>query len=244
MMSKIITQCILLLVLIFYGKFSAASELASKETIKVLILSGEFPPYSTRKIKNGGLMFDALLAYTKKHQLPVNYDFAPYVVPTARAERIMGSGEWCISMHTMQGKKNLPYIMLDMPHVALGLYRLAESTPFDWQSINELSGKSISVLRVSDEQPVMKRLTQAGAQLVSVDSLMQSYQMVMIGRVNYSLGDSLSYQYYRENGLIDGPALQFSEKMLARFPLPVWLNPECESVAHLIPKGFMPQAKK
>lgn len=168
-------KCFIGLTLLLATFFGFASQ---KETITVIAV--EYPPYTSEHMPDNGVTFKLLKDYSKQY---FERDIQPLFLPPARAQAVMQSGNWCLSFIPPVDSSNV--IPISDAEIILSFFRFKTEGEFKWQSLSELKGQTVAMLRTLGQGEVAKKMTQAGMEIVRVDSLSQGMNMVLKKRVDY-----------------------------------------------------------
>ncbi|MFD2167588.1 hypothetical protein ACFSJY_15160 [Thalassotalea euphylliae] len=154
---------------------------ASADTIYVMAI--DYPPFVSESSPNYGFTYALLEEHAKQH---FQVSIKPLFVPPGRAQAMINAGDWCLSFYPPIGREqDAEFIPLLEKKVAIKLHRLKQDTPFTWQTLSELSGKSVAVLRAQKEGPLAMKYHQANLDVVPVESIKQGLEMMVKGRVDY-----------------------------------------------------------
>lgn len=188
------------------------------KTIDVLAI--EYPPFTTSEESNNGIAFELL----RKAALSDDITWRPVYAPPGRAAAIIRSGDWCASFYPADKSIKSQSIVLSKSEVSVGLVRLAKENTFIWQSLDELTGKSVALLRTKEDSAFSQQFTDVGLRVVFVEDIDTGMRLVKSGRVDYALSDNLSFAQQNDD------ALQFSKSALVVTPVTLYLNPACNIV--------------
>ena len=189
------------------------------------IIAVDYPPYTIPSLTNNGIAFSLLNNYAKKYfKAPIE----PLFLPPARARRLINDGDWCVSFYPPDKTNKLSrFIPLSENVVKIGFYRLNEHEAFYWDSLDELKGKTVALLRANKIGQMHQSFINAGLILVYVESIGQGLQMVLKGRVDYAFGDNLALS---GNNLTASQRkqLQFSKTTVHQAQIGFFYNSQCE----------------
>jgi len=195
----------------------------SKQSIDVITI--EYPPFTSNYINGYGINFELLDTYATHN---FRTTFQPLFVPPARAQKLMRTNDWCISFYPPKpNDKNAKFQPLSDEVIKLGLYRLKSHTPFTWQSLSELNGKSVALLRPSKEGPIHQQLIDANMKLVFVETVEQGLSMLIHKRVDYAFGDNTAIDQ-TTIGKDNKNKLQFSQSSLLEAQVGFFYNIRCK----------------
>ncbi len=169
------SKCFLGLLFFWISLFATASQ---KDNISVIAV--EYPPYTSEHMPDNGVTFKLLKDYSKQY---FERDIQPVFLPPARAQAVMKSGNWCLSFVPPAESANV--IPISDAEIILSFFRFKTEREFKWQSLSELKGQTVAMLRTLEQGEIAKKMTQAGMEIVRVDSLSQGMNMVLKKRVDY-----------------------------------------------------------
>ena len=201
--------------LIIIGALLQMPTAGRAKTIDVLAI--EYPPFTTSKESSDGIAFELL----RKAALSDDITWRAVYAPPGRAAAIIRSGEWCASFYPVVESIKSQSIVLSKSKVSIGLVRLAEENTFSWQSLHELAGRSVALLRTKEDSAFAQQFTDAGFDVVFVENIVTGIRLVKMRRVDYSLSDNLSFAQQNDE------ELQFSKSSLVVTPVTLYLNPNC-----------------
>jgi polar amino acid transport system substrate-binding protein len=211
-----IMRFIILISLLINSHFSVAKE-------KVNVIAMEYPPFTSSNMENFGSNFVLLKKYAKQH---FNLTVQPFFLPPARAHLEIQRNNWCLSFFPPKpGSPNAKFVPLSKDKVALGLYRLHQNNDFTYQSLTELKGR-VAVLRSGTVSTESQRLQKAGLRLVYVESIKQGLDLLLIGRVQYAIGDSTTL--LSKTGKALSKKIQFSKHPMREIQVGFFYNLTCE----------------
>ena len=188
------------------------------------VIAIEYPPYTSENEANNGLSFEALNQYFKQQAI----HFSPLFLPPARAALYLSSDRWCLSFYPPIEQKKFPVFDLDDFSIKLGLVRKTQLTPFSWQSLSELSGRKVAMLRSNEKRSdSIKQFLNANIELINVESVSQGLQLLEKERVDYVFSDFAGGQYIMKQLGLHLADYQFSQTLLLETNIKVWHNPKC-----------------
>ena len=190
----------------------------SSQAKTVDVLAIEYPPFMTSEEPNNGIAFELL----EKAAFSDAITWRALFVPPARAAAIIRSGEWCASFYPAVEGIESQSIVLSKSKISVGLVRLAEKSTFVWQSLNDLAGESVALLRTKEDAAFAQQFTDAGFRIVFVEDIETGIRLVKSNRVDYALSDNMSFAQLNDD------ALQFSKSALVVTPVTLYLNPVCD----------------
>ncbi|GHF11232.1 hypothetical protein GCM10017044_01200 [Kordiimonas sediminis] len=218
-------------ILSFIVGFIFLSQTAWANDLQVIAV--EYPPYTTSKSPSGGLSFDRLNSFITSKGLPIQVD--ALILPPGRLQLCQERGEWCAAFYPPPENQHENVRLIELGEkVLLGLYRLKEETPFTWQHLEDLKGKHVAIMRQDKNSRFNQALLEAGIHLMSVESNMNSFRLVLNGRADYAFGDNLSLESTPLSS-DDKARLQFSETKLMEVNIGMFINSECPEIAPFLP---------
>lgn len=216
--KRILFMCILTSVV------TATVNAEQRQTVELIAV--EYPPYTSEHVEGYGSVVQLVSKYAEQN---FSVDILPRFYPPARAQKLIAEGDWCLSLYPPQ-KTNLGarFIPLSDETVALTLFRLKQSTPFKWEKLSELKGKSVAMLRSGTPSSTFSQLTDAGLTVVYVESVEQGLRLILKSRVDFAFGDEqalLGIQLGEKNRA----KLQLAETSLQEARVGVFYNINCEA---------------
>lgn len=199
---------------------------AATEKQAVDVIAIDYPPYTSPDSPGYGSSFVLLTKYAQSH---LRVSLKPKFLPPARANLLIKEKSWCLSFYPPSEESTTArFVSLSANTVRLGLYRLTRAEPFQWQSLNELKGKMVALLRPKSMGKLQHSLIDAGLELVYVESVSQGLQLVLKQRVDYAFGDDLILS---SSGLskVQKQKLQFSQSAIHEAKVGFFYNLACES---------------
>lgn len=164
------------------------------EANTIVVLAIDYPPLIGEKLANFGPIYELMDTYAKLH---FDTMIHPRFIPPARAQKVVHDGDWCLTTYPPISKEvDAVFVPLMEGNIRLGLLRErkpAISGPFTWDSLNELRGKSITILRSNIKTDFHRRLQDAGIDVVEVESMQQGIDLLLKRRVDYAQADNISY---------------------------------------------------
>lgn len=193
------------------------------------VIAIEYPPYTSENEANNGLSFEALNQYFKQQAI----HFSPLFLPPARAALYLKNDRWCLSFYPPLEQNKYPVIELDDYTIKLGLIRKTQLTPFSWQSLVELSGRKVAMLRSNEKRSdLITQFMNANITLINVESVSQGLQLLEKERVDYVFSDLDGGQYIMKQLGFHLSDYQFSQTLLLETNIKVWRNPNCHIPNH------------
>lgn len=138
--------------------------------------------------------------------------------------------KWCMTFYPPASDNiKAKFIPLSQDSVKLGLFRISEHDEFSYSSLSELKG-SVAILRKNFLGEIQQRLSDAGLELVHLETIEQGIQMLLAGRVDYAFGDNTTIETYAD--IKDISTLQFSTVPLSEYPVGFYYNIDCEEALY------------
>jgi len=204
----------------------SAACFAIEEKQEIDVIAVDYPPYTSPTLPSYGSNFSLLSEYAKSH---FRISIKPFFLPPARANRLIKDGNWCISFYPPnENNKSARFVALSSDNVSIGFYRLQQQGQFKWQSLNELNGKMVALLRSNHIGKMHEHFINAGIQLVYVESVEQGLRQVLKGRVDYAFGDELAL-LEAQLSEAQRQKLQFSESVVHKAKIGFFYNTECKN---------------
>ena len=183
------------------------------------VLAVEYPPFTTINKNNYGLSFE-LLAEAFPEQ-----KFTPEFLPPKRALKRISNGDWCLSFYPATHISTFEIIQLSVNKVKIGLIKKRDIGDFTWESLEEMSGASVALLRSSSISVFVEQFTNANLKIIYVESIKQGMELVKKQRVKFSIFDNYNYESLSKS---DKEHLQFSDTYLIEIPIVLFVNPDCD----------------
>lgn len=209
----------LLLLLSFIVCLAPCMAFAQAKVIDVIAL--EYPPFTTLTKATGGISFELLSQNTDINE----HNWRPYFLPPKRAYKTIKSAAWCASFYPTEMVPHYIQYQLSEQSVSIGLVRLKQDIPFQWQDLAELSGKSVAILSTDANSKFARQFAQAGVIRAEVQTVQAGVQMVLLGRVDFAMLDDFSFAALASK---NKSKLQFSQSSLLTTKLSLYVNPECD----------------
>ncbi len=205
--------------------FLAVSFVGYAQTLRpeVDVLAIEYPPFTSEQLADFGVSFNKL-------NLLIGQEFSirPIFLPPARAQLTVNGEEWCLSFYPRsKDESDSQQFRLFEDEVKLTLITRRDSLLTSWNDLAELAGKSIAVLRVQAQNPFLDQFTSAGIELVYVESTEIAMQMVIKGRTDFAMGDSVSLGYFQQQNSVY-ESLTMSDTVIKTTRLMIEANPTCQ----------------
>lgn len=182
------------------------------------VLAVEYPPFTTEKAVNGGIVVSML------HRVYPERTFIPQFVPPKRAVAILTSGDWCLSLYPPPEDVMAESISLSENLVHIGLLRLRQANIFTWSDLAQLEGLTVALLRTDENGKFARQFSDAGLQLMYVETIEQGLHLVEKQRADLVMFDNFNYSLLADN---IKSRFQFSQTILISTPLTLFVNPEC-----------------
>ena len=196
---------------------------ASDSTLSVVAV--EYPPYVTQSRSDLGSNFVALQAYLRQQNLS-DVHIRPLFYPPARAQKAISDEQWCATFYPPWQRKDVRFVPLGNEVVKMGLFRNMTDSPFRWNELTDLSGKSVALLRSSEERFIPAWFKQAGKKIVFVETVEQGLELLLLSRVDYAFGDEHALERLSAE-VIGEQRLQFSETLLATQQVGLFIRNDC-----------------
>jgi len=200
---------------------------------KISVIAVEYPPFITNNNKDFGLTFTKLSSVIAPH----GYSAQPQFLPPARASMIVdNTTNWCLSfIGPTQPKDNVQAIIFDSGSIPFHFYRTKapSNQEFQWQHLNELSGKSLGILRFNDYGKLSIRFKRAGIELYRIETVGSAFRMLAKNRIDMVMADRYSAEYYFSQFNIDPQTMQRSTNILFEAKHQLWFNLHCKNAQTL-----------
>lgn len=194
------------------------------------VLAVEYPPFTSQHLTDGGIAFQIL------RQAYPEYRFKPHIVPPKRAYQMIQNGQWCMSFYPSNEGVASHKITLSKQYIVIGLIRMQQPTPFQWQQLAELSGSRVALLRSGDSSPFSNKFNQAGLIITYTETIQQAVDLLLRQRVDLAMYDDYNFN---QLPTVLREQLQFSETSLLQTPVTLFTNPNCHDP---LPKDYQPSA--
>jgi polar amino acid transport system substrate-binding protein len=181
------------------------------------VLAIEYPPFTTSQVASNGIAFELLA----KAALSNTVEWHAVYAPPGRAAEMIKAGEWCASFYPVEADIESHSITLSQSEVSIGLVRQTQSTPFIWNDLSELKGKSVALLRTREGSTFAQQFSDAGLDVVFIENIETGLKLVKRSRVDFTLSDNISYVQQNDRDL------QFSKTTILTTPITLFINPEC-----------------
>lgn len=205
--------------------FASVTAASSPQVIDVITV--EYPPYTTPVRADDGLMFRELRAWVSARNVPVV--LRPNFLPPARAQLVLNTTDWCLSLYPPSHKTPLYFQRISDSSIKIGLVRKKVEGEFDWQDTDYFKGATIAILRSIELSEMWRSFKEAGAIFVYVETVEQGMTMVLKDRVDYAFADRKGVDAFRQRDP-RGVELQYSKKDLEEFPIGVFLSALCKGI--------------
>ena len=182
------------------------------------VLAVEYPPFTGHQLSEGGIAFEIL------RQAYPEYRFKPHIVPPKRAYQMIQNGQWCMSFYPSSEGVASHKITLSKQNIVIGLIRMQQPTPFQWQQLAELSGSRVALLRSGDSSPFSNKFNQAGLIITYTETIQQAVDLLLRQRVDLAMYDDYNFNQLPTALRVQ---LQFSETSLLQTPVTLFTNPNC-----------------
>ncbi len=183
----------------------------------IAVLAVDYPPFTSPSSVNNGVAFSLLQQKTTDDTVT----WTPAFAPPARISQLIRENKWCASFYPVNKDIASEKIKLSNGLVTIGLVRAKpDAGDFEWTHLSDLAGHSVALLRTSHESEFFKQFIDAGLNVIEVESVKAGVDMVLRGRVDFSLADNISANL--------NPELQFSRTALERTNITLFVNPNCD----------------
>ncbi len=156
------------------------STVLSGET--VLISTGEYAPYTTKKLMNNGFVNHVITEAFKLENYKVKYTYLPW----KRAYKEMVKGEFHASSYWYASKKREKETYYSEPiFIAREYFFYLKSKPFNWSKLQDLKGKHVGAMRGNTYTSEFWELGKRNIlhiQVVGKD--LQNFQKLLLGRID------------------------------------------------------------
>jgi polar amino acid transport system substrate-binding protein len=197
------------------------SSLAQEKIIEVIAI--EYPPFTTVDRDDDGLAFNLL----RKRNIAQGLLWTPLFFPPKRALRVINANEWCASFYPPPITLDYSTYILDEHPIQLGLIRKKQLHIFAWASLNELKPFNIGLLRSDKHSKFVKLFTDAGINVVFLESVDKGIRMVLADRIDYAILDNITFESL--NSALKSK-LQLSTTHILEIPISIYINNQCTSV--------------
>ncbi|WP_344806573.1 hypothetical protein [Allohahella marinimesophila] len=199
--------------------FAQTSALPASTIVKVLTI--EYPPFTSEAMPTQGTSF----AMLRKRLEGSGIEIAPRFLPPARLQQTMDNEAWHASyVPQPNAAASTVRLVLQDANFIYGLFRVRESSAFEWTDLSELAGKQIAVTRSLKLEAYNAELVSKGAHLVFIDDISQGFRMLEHGRVDYVLAIQETGWYVMDTLKMKRQNYQFSDSAIDRFPYAIYIN--------------------
>lgn len=211
-------------VMLLFCAFVAVASASQKEQVDVI--SVEYPPYTSKHMEGFGDVTQLLSAYARENFV---VDIKPRFLPTARADKVIQDGQWCLSTYPpKQQNQDATFVSLSSETVILTLIRVRKDEVFKWSDLSEFEGAYVAVLRTKKQTALQKQMIDAGLRVVHIGQVEQGLLMLLKQRVDFVLGDQKTIME-TEVGQKNKKQLQISETPLLEAGVGFYYNKECQN---------------
>ncbi|WP_286239127.1 hypothetical protein [Neptuniibacter halophilus] len=205
----------LFLFIVIYTQTLAAAELE--------VLAIEYPPYTTRNQSDQGIAFRLLRQYlADQPEIRVK----PRFLPPARVQLQFSEIRWCGSFYPPPAESGSRFFPLSAEPLKIGLYHRQDDPHYNWQTLHQLKGYRVALLRNLQTSVFNEQFQVAGIRPVFVDTVIQGMRMLQQKRVDAALGDEHLQAFLSDQWRRDLP-FRFSTTALITTPIGIHLNPQC-----------------
>ncbi|EAR60690.1 substrate-binding periplasmic protein [Neptuniibacter caesariensis] len=195
---------------------------AEAETV-IEVLAVEYPPFTTAKVTGNGLSFRLL----KQHLKEVDkLSLEPLFLPPARLQQRIKSNNWCFSFYPVGKAVESKFVALADRTFRIGLFFKEDDPNLHWQSLEQLAGYRVAILRSDRSSQLYDRFIKAGLSPVFVDEVEQGLKMLQLNRVDAALGDE-HLRNFVGLGLNNLEGIKFADTPLFETQIGVFVNLNC-----------------
>ncbi|MFY9179430.1 MAG: hypothetical protein WAO12_06580 [Venatoribacter sp.] len=181
----------------------------------------EYPPYVTQTDAAHGESVNLFNQQLK----PLGWQMHLLFLPPARAMAVTANnGDWMFSYFPPKGNIEAAAYIIEIDGIRYGFFRKNSDQPFVWQSLSELKGGRVAVIRSMTSGGDGKLLARAGMQQVFVDKIEQGILMLANDRVDYVLTAEGTGWYYIDRLNLDTDKFQFSDSHIRIYSHTVYYN--------------------
>ena len=204
---------------------------------KVDVIAIDYPPFTSAALSNNGLAFELLTKHLSQLSL---IEFRANFLPPARAQIELTKGNWCLSFYPPAPSEFIERIAISEEKVLLGF--VSKQKQVNWQSFNFFKHKRLAMLRASITQGIQGQLKQAGAIIVSVETVEQGINLLLKGRVDFAFTDNVSF-LDKQKSYKEYAQLAFAKTPLLEVQLGVYFNTRCKYAGLLAPHLYKVEVK-
>lgn len=179
---SILCSCITFVLATFIGAAHADDLEKNKQLINIQISAGEWPPFLSESLPNKGIIANLISEVFHDAGYQVEFNFLPWV----RAYQVTAQGEYSATSIWMYKKDRTEDFLYSDPvlNEKFVFFHLRD-TPFDWSSMNDLSGKLIGgVLGYSYGPEFDKALEEGVFKQIRLPTVEQNLRMLAAGRTD------------------------------------------------------------
>lgn len=191
------------------------------------VLAIDYPPFTSTELPDHGLSFAALVERSRGSNIAIE----PSFLPPARVSKHIAEGRWCASFYPPPADSAAyDTVPLGSKIAKIGLFRQRMESPFVWDQLSDLKGKTIGITSqfAQGQTRESHQLHEAGFDLAEVHSLRQAFDLLRRQRVDYVFSAEEAGHYYLDQLNLNPDHYQFSESLISQYPLQVWINPRCD----------------
>ena len=205
---------------------------ADGKKIPLPVLAMDYPPYTDSDADDHGIVFRVL--DEKLRDSP--FSATALFLPPGRISHQINIGNWCTSFYPPNSDATgFTVYPLKEHSIKIGLYRRAQDTPFHWKRYEELAPATVSnTSRAKGLYKDALELKQAGLQLVTVNSIYQSFDLLQRGRVDYVYSAQKTGETVIQEMGFRLENFEFSDTLISEFTIQLWLNKQCDTAKQLI----------
>ncbi|TLX48799.1 hypothetical protein C1E24_01455 [Pseudoalteromonas phenolica] len=196
---------------------------------KVDVIAIDYPPFISQSEPSHGITYELLerkLANLKLIKL------RPRFLPPARAQTELTKSGWCLSFYPPAPSEFIERIPLSEDKVLLGF--ISKQQQVTWQNFKYFKQKRLAMLRATITEGMQGQLKQAGAVIVSVETVDQGINLLLKGRVDFAFTDNLSFLEKQKTNK-EYAQLAFAKTPLIEVQVGVYFNTQCKYAGLLAP---------
>lgn len=194
---------------------------SANQTTTIDVVAVEYPPFTTLLDRNGGIAFQLL----HEHAISDHIKWRPYFLPPARAAATIETKDWCASFFPPVERSTSSAVVLSESEVHIGLIRKKQQQPFSWESLDDLAGKTVALLRNNQGSNFYNQFVQAGLTIIHVENIEAGMQMVLRGRAEMAMSDNITFNSLEK---YNRSQVQFSKNYLVSTPITLYINNNCD----------------
>ena len=149
----------------------------ANETIKMAV--GEYPPYTSKTEENGNFLEKIVTAAFKLESIDVEYSYLPWKRGYASVKS--GDHDGTFPWNNTSGRDDMFYIHSVPLAIDDGVYFHLESTPFNWERIEDLKNFRLGITLGYKHKEIYQK---KGVTISSSASELLSLKMLLAGRID------------------------------------------------------------